>query len=190
MGNAEHITLKPLNAESWPQFEALMGERGGCGGCWCMYFRLLPKDFSANKFEGNKHSMQQIVAAGQPTGLIALLHKEPVGWIALAPREAYSRIERNRSFKRTDDRPVWSITCFFVKKELRRQGLSRALIKSAIAYARKQKIKVLEAYPTIPYAEKVPAPFLWTGALSAFLDNGFSIVRQNAKTRAMVRLVL
>ena len=67
-------------------------------------------------------------------------------------------------------------------------GLSQQLIKGAIDFAKKKMIKTLEAYPAIPYAEKVPPPFLWVGVLSSFIKNGFTIVRQNSKGRAMVRI--
>lgn len=186
----DDIKLKPLSGSNWNQFELLMGKNGGCGGCWCMTFRLSAKEFTANKFNGNKKRMKEIVEAGRPTGLIATLHQEPLGWIAWAPREDYIKIENSRSFKRIDDKPVWSITCFFIKKEYRRKGFSRALIKMAIEHARKKKIGILEAYPAIPYQDKVPPPFLWTGILSAFLENGFEIVRLSGKSRAMVRLDL
>ncbi len=53
---------------------------------------------------------------------------------------------------------------------------------------KKNKIKTLEAYPVIPYSNKVPAAFLWFGVLSAFTNNGFKVVQQNGKSRAMVRL--
>jgi predicted GNAT family acetyltransferase len=182
------LKFQPLTPGNWNQFEELMGERGGCGGCWCMSPRLSSKEFSENKYNGNKKSMQNLVNANKPTGLMAIYKNEPVGWIALAPREDYTRIERSRALKRIDDKPVWSITCFFVKKEFRKVGLSQSLIKGAVAYAKKNKIKTLEAYPFIPYSDKVPAAFLWFGILSAFTNNGFKVVRQNSKSRAMVRL--
>jgi len=184
------LSFASLSSANWKEFETLMGEKGGCGNCWCMYFRLPYKDFQANKPDGNKKLMKQLVNKGMPQGLIASMNKEPVGWIALAPREDYMRMGNSRSFKRIDDKPVWSITCFFIKKEFRHRGLSRELIKGAVDFAKKKKIKTLEAYPAIPYAEKVPHPFLWVGVLSSFIKNGFSIVQQNSKSRAMVRIEL
>ena len=184
----DNLKFQPLTTTNWQQFEQLMGEKGGCGGCWCMAFRLSPKEFAANKYDGNKKSMKKLIDENKPTGLIASVNNEPVGWIAIAPREDYIKIENSRSFKRIDDKPVWSITCFFVKKEFRRQSLSQKLIKGVIDYAIKKKIKTLEAYPTIPYSEKVSPPFLWVGILSAFLKNGFTVVKKNGKSRAMVRL--
>ena len=187
-----NIKLKfdPLTSANWKQFEEVMGEKGGCGNCWCMYFRIPYKTFQEIKPDGNKKLMKQIVKKGEPVGLIASMNKQTVGWIGLAPREDYIKLENSRTFKRIDDKPVWSITCFFIKKELRRMGLSRQLIKGAIDFAKKKKIKTLEAYPAIPYSEKVPYPFLWVGVLSSFIKNGFTVVQQNGKSRAMVRIDL
>ena len=167
-----------------------MGEKGGCGNCWCMYFRLPYKTFQDNKPDGNKKKMKELVKAGLPQGLIAFKNEEPVGWIAMAPREDYLKLGNSRAFKRIDEKPVWSITCFFIKKEFRHQGLSEQLIRGAIDFARKKKIKTLEGYPAIPYAEKVPHAFLWVGVLSSFIKNGFTIVQQHSKSRAMVRIEL
>jgi GNAT superfamily N-acetyltransferase len=182
------LTFHALTPKNWKLFEELMGERGGCGGCWCMTFRLPTKVYNENKFAGNKKMMRKIVAHKRPAGLVATIKGEPVGWVALAPREDFFKIENARTLKRIDDKPVWSIPCFFVKKEYRRRGLSKLLIKGAIDYARKKKIRTLEAYPVIPYSEKMPDAFLWIGALSAFTKNGFRVVQRNGKSKAIVRL--
>jgi GNAT superfamily N-acetyltransferase len=194
---AAKLSFKELNASTWKDYELLMGEKGGCGGCWCMLFRLPYKQFQENKPDGNKAMMKQLAGESNQLGLIAFRNNEPAGWIAFAPREDYIKLDNSRSFKRIDDKPVWSITCFFIKKEYRNQGLSRQLIKGAIDFAKNlpagkagKKIKILEAYPAIPYNKKVPPPFLWVGILSAFTDNGFKVVQQKSKSRAMVRLQL
>jgi GNAT superfamily N-acetyltransferase len=184
------LKFEQLTSSNWKKFEVLMGEKGGCGNCWCMYFRLPYKTFQENKPDGNKKMMKNLVNKGMPQGLIASMNNDPVGWIAMAPREDYMKIENSRAFKRIDEQPVWSITCFFVKKEYRHKGLSQYLIKGAVDFAKKKKIKILEAYPAIPYADKVPHPFLWVGILSSFIRNGFTIVRQQSKSRAMVRIEL
>jgi GNAT superfamily N-acetyltransferase len=184
------LSFQELSTANWKQFEELMGEKGGCGNCWCMYFRIPTKEFQENKPDGNKKMMKQLVDKGMPQGLIAFINKEPAGWIAFAPREDYMKLENTRIFKPLDDKPVWSITCFFVKKEFRHKGLSQQLIKGAVDFAKRKKIKILEAYPAIPYSQNVPHPFLWVGVLSSFIKNGFTIVKQSSKSRAMVRLEL
>jgi GNAT superfamily N-acetyltransferase len=184
------LKYEPLTVSNWKMFEDVMGSKGGCGHCWCMYFRLPLKTFKDNKPGGNKKIMRQLVKKGMPLGLIAYLNNIPAGWIAFAPREDYRKLENSRIFKPMDNKPVWSITCFFIKREFRHQGLSGQLIRGVIDFAKKKKIKLLEAYPAIPYAENVPHPFLWVGVLSSFIKNGFKIVRQSSKSRAMVRLEL
>src|SRR5512141_1232859 len=129
------LKFDPLTSATWKQFEAVMGEKGGCGNCWCMFFRIPYKTFQEIKPDGNKKLMRKIVNKGEPVGLIASLEKEPVGWIALAPREDYMKLDNSRAFKRIDDKPVWSITCVFIKKEFRRIGLSQQLIRGAIDFA-------------------------------------------------------
>ena len=186
----QKLKFDPLTSSNWRSFVSLMGEKGGCGNCWCMYFRLPYKIFQQNKPGGNKRMMKQLVDKGMPQGLIASVNNEPVGWIAMAPREDYMKLGNSRVFKPIDDKPVWSITCFFIKKEFRHQGLSQQLIGGAVEFAKKRKIKILEAYPAIPYSDKVPHPFLWVGVLSSFIKNGFTIVRQHSKSRAMVRIDL
>ena len=184
----QELSFQELNTKNWYQFEKLMGEKGGCGGCWCMAFRLPTKEFNENKYDGNKELMHSLVKDQQPIGLLAICEDEPVAWLAMAPREDYIKIENSRTLIRVDDKPVWSITCFFVKKEYRRVGVSKALIKGAIDFARQKDIQTLEAYPALPYSAKVPDAFLWVGLLSSFLANGFKIVKQNGKSRAIVRL--
>lgn len=184
------LLLQDLTSRNWKQFEELMGEKGGCGHCWCMNFRIPTKEFQENKPDGNKKLMKLLVDKNKPVGLIAFLDKQPVGWLALAPREDYMKIENSRVFKRIDDKPVWSISCFFIKKEYRHKGLSGQLIKGAVEFAKRKKIKILESYPAIPYSKNVPHPFLWVGVLSSFIKNGFTIVQQQSKSRAMVRLEL
>ena len=49
---------------------------------------------------------------------------EPVGWIAVEPRSAYPKLAHSRILKPVDDADVWSVTCFFVVKQARRQGLT------------------------------------------------------------------
>lgn len=184
----KQVQFKTLTAANWPLFEQLMGEKGGCGGCWCMYFRLPAKEFKENKHAGNKSMMHQLVKEANPVGLMAIYKNEAIGWVALSPREHLYRIERSRTLKRIDDKQVWSVSCFFIKKEYRKKGLSQLLVKAVIAYARKNNISALEAYPVIPYADKSPDVFLWTGILSAFTGNGFNVVKESGQSKTMVRL--
>jgi GNAT superfamily N-acetyltransferase len=182
------LTFEPLTVANWYKFVQLFGEKGACGNCWCMYFRLKKSDFVEGKVnDGNKAAMKELVDAGRPTGLLAFYEDIPIAWCAFAPREDFMKLENSRVHKRIDDQPVWSIPCTFIAKDFRRQGVSVELLKGVVEYARKQGIKVVEAYPTIPTQEKLPDSFVWIGLYKSFERAGFQIVDKTSKNRPMVR---
>ncbi|MBL7995575.1 GNAT family N-acetyltransferase [bacterium] len=180
----------PLTSARWEDFQRLFGERGACGGCWCMTWRLKKSEFDMHKGAGNKKLMKKIVWGGKEPGIIAYNQGIPVGWCAVAPRTEFIRLEGSRVLAPIDDLPVWSITCFFITKEFRRKGLSTELLKAVIAYGKKKKVKILEAYPAEPYTDNIPAAFAWTGIPSAFLKAGFTEAARRSKARPIMRYYL
>jgi hypothetical protein len=72
----------PLTAERWGDLERLFGERGACGGCWCMWWRLRRSEYDRQKGEGNRRSLRALVEVGEPVGILAYLAGDPVGWCA------------------------------------------------------------------------------------------------------------
>jgi GNAT superfamily N-acetyltransferase len=188
MSKTASLTFAPLSRKNWDRFVELFGERGACGGCWCMYFRLQTKDFRAGTKNGvNKERISEIVSENKPAGILAFDGDEAVAWAALAPRKDFIRFERSRVHKPIDDKEVWSIPCLFVDKKYRKQGVSLQLLKGVTEYARKNNIATLEAYPVIASAGKLPDTFAYYGLHSAFEKAGFIIVDQTSKNRPMVR---
>jgi len=185
--NKIKLTFKPLCKKTWYDFETLFGEHGACGGCWCMSWRLSRSDFEKRKGDGNKKAMKQLVKKGEQIGIIAYLNGKPIGWCAVAPREKYIKLENARVLKRIDDEPVWSITCFFLLKDLRRKSYSVEILKGVIDYCRKKKVKILEAYPILPYSNNIPAAFAWTGFLSSFEKAGFKVAKRWSNARPIMR---
>ncbi len=185
--HADRLIFRPLDAGTWRDFEYLFGPRGACGGCWCMSWRLGRSDFESGKGAGNKRKMRRLVSQGEEIGIIAYSGKTPVGWCAVAPREFFVRLENSRVLRRVDDREVWSITCLFIEKGHRRQGISGKMLGAAIEHCRTKGVKVVEAYPVIPYSQKMPAAFAWTGIHSTFLEAGFIEEKRWSHARPIVR---
>jgi GNAT superfamily N-acetyltransferase len=118
--------------------------------------------------------------------LLAYANGQPVGWCALAPRSSYPRLEGSRTLKPVDTQPVWSITCFFVARRWRRQGITKALLQAAVAFAREHGAQWIEGYPVEP--EKPQADvFVFTGLASAFRKAGFAEVARRSPTRPIMR---
>jgi GNAT superfamily N-acetyltransferase len=88
--------------------------------------------------------MKKIVDSGEIPGILAYANGKPIGWCSVAPREGFPVLERSRILKRIDEKPVWSVVCFFVAKPFRRNGVTVKLLKAAIEYAKKHKAKISE----------------------------------------------
>ena len=184
------LNVHPLTPSRWADFESLFGARGACGGCWCMWWRLKRKEFEERKGEGNRKAMKDLVDGGVVPGLIAYVGRKPVGWCSVAPRGDYSTLGRSRILKPVDDRPVWSVVCFFVQKNYRRRGLTVRLLEEAARFAKEQGALTLEGYPVEPKKAETPSVFAYTGLASAFRSAGFTEVARRSETRPVMRLEL
>ena len=141
MKEQSKFSFKPLTSDRWADFETLFGSNGACGGCWCMAWRLGNKEFQQRKGAGNKRAMKKLAAGKVPPGILAYAGDEAVGWISIAPRKEFVRLEKSRVLARVDEQPVWSVPCFFVRKDFRKRGLSTELLNAAAEFARKQGAK-------------------------------------------------
>jgi GNAT superfamily N-acetyltransferase len=86
-----------------------------------------------------------------------------------------------------DDQPVWSLTCFFTASDYRRKGVTVFLIREAIDYVRQHGGRILEAYPTVPESDSIPADEGYTGILQVFTRMGFQIVYDKDGSHPIVR---
>ena len=188
MPSVSRLEIHPLTPDRWKDFAALFGERGACGGCWCMWPRLARSKFQRHKGAGNKKAMKRIVESGPPPGLVAYAGGQPVAWCALAPRETYCVLANSRILKPVDEQPVWSVVCFFVARPCRGRGLTTKLLDAAAKYARKQGARIVEGYPVEPKAGARSADvFVWTGLVSAFRRAGFEEVARRSPARPIMR---
>ncbi len=180
------LTFHPATPERWSDLERLFGERGACAGCWCMWWRLKRSQWDAQRGDGNRAALKALMESGEVPGILSYAGAEPVGWCSVAPRESFPALERSRSLKRVDQEPVWSIVCFFVARQFRRQGLTVRLLEAALEYVRSQGGRIVEGYPTRPSKPSADA-WLYMGLSSAFLRAGFSEVTRPSTTRSIMR---
>lgn len=180
----------PVTKINWKDFENLFGEKGACAGCWCMYWRMRRKDYDLQRGSGTKKIMKNLVNNGTVPGIIAYDNNKPVGWCSVAPREDFPVLENSRLLKRIDEKPVWSIVCFFIQKEFRKKGLSLELLNAAITFVKMNKGKIIEGYPVEPKSGKTADVFAWTGLASAFRKAGFKELERRSETRPIMRYII
>jgi hypothetical protein len=117
--------------------------------------------------------MRKLVGSGEAPGILAYAAGEAAGWISIAPRENYFRLDNSRTLKRIDERKAWSIVCFFAGKEFHGKGIALPRIRAAVAHAKRLGAKVVEAYPSLPQKNRVASVSVYLGIPSVFRRAGF-----------------
>jgi GNAT superfamily N-acetyltransferase len=107
----------------------------------------------------------------------------------------YPRLLRNCRvpwFGRDEDKAddsVWAVTCFVTRTDLRRRGISRALARAAVDFARERGARALEGYPMIA---EPGTEILWgelhVGSRSIFEAAGFAEVSHPTLRRVVMRI--
>lgn len=188
------LHIHPLTPDCWDDLEALFGENGAVGGCWCMWWRMNGREYDANKGANNREAFKSIVERGDAPGLLAYDEGRAVGWCSIAPRETFAARFNNRSpmFKPVDDLPVWSIVCYFIHKDYRSQGIANALLDAAVTFAKDNGATTVEAYPKEAPPERMTDNFVYTGTLDMYRKAGFVEVarRQTTMTLYIMRKTL
>lgn len=178
-----NLTVRPLTPELWPALEALFDEGGPCARCWCMYWRI-GSAYRQKAPEENKAAFQEVVKQGPPPGLLAFDGEVAIGWLQLTPREALPWLDRSWRLRRVDDLPVWSLSCFYIRKGYRKRGVTSALITAALETARRAGAPALEAYPL---DAELTTSSSDTGYASTFVRAGFKIVARHVPPRPIMR---
>lgn len=187
------IVVHPATPDRWPDLESVFGPRGASAGCWCMFFRKPRAAWERECREngrGNRRDLKALVGEGREPGLLAYVDGEPAGWVALAPRREYPRLDRSPIAKAAEapGEGTWSITCFYVARRYRRQGVAEALLEAAIEHARRRGAKVLEAYPVDPGPTgRADTAAAYHGVTPMFEAAGFREVGRAYPTRPLMR---
>jgi GNAT superfamily N-acetyltransferase len=192
------ITVVPANEASWEDLQTIFGTRGQASRCQCQRYKLRPREsFGSFPAEERAHRLREQTDCGHPgsgatSGLMAYLNGEPVGWCAVEPRTAYEGLVRNnrvpwegRAEDKTDD-SVWAVTCLFTRAGFRKRGISRALARAAVDFARERGARAIEGYPMT--TKKVIVEELHVGTEGVFADAGFTEVSRPTLRRVVMRL--
>jgi GNAT superfamily N-acetyltransferase len=169
------IEVRPVDADRWPDLAKLFGPQGAYSGCWCMFWRLPNAEMNSSTPDERRDALE-VAARSGPVGLLAYAGGEPAGWCAVAPRSEFRRLPRTKALAPhlAPDRAVWSVTCFYIRKDRRRTGVAGALLDAAVGYAKEHGATLVEAYPA-PEGTTSSAR-LSTGTVHQYARAGFQAV--------------
>lgn len=163
------LTISPVSSKNWDHFEALFEGPGGPKSCWCMIWRAYETGPGLSDKVTRKASMKDRIASNVPVGLIGYLDGVAVAWCSIAPRSTFKATLGGAGDHFDDKLSIWSLTCFFVKRELRGRGISTQLINAAIDHARAHGANSVEAYPVDPHSPS----YRFSGFVELFEAQGF-----------------
>jgi GNAT superfamily N-acetyltransferase len=180
------LAFRAATPDRWADVEALFGKNGACGGCWCQFWKQSNPEYRAGKGEANRAALRRSVTRGEVPGLLAYAGDQPVGWVAVEPRARYRRLAISRNLPVVDERPTWSVPCFFVARGWRGRGVAGRLLAAAVAHARRKGAPAVEGYP-VDSDRPLAGAWLYPGAFSTFLRAGFTEVARRARTRPVMK---
>jgi len=180
----KRLRFHEVDSGSWPDFARLFEERGGPKNCWCMVWRATPEEAKQRSGADRRAQIQVRVNESIPIGLLGYLDDEPVAWCSIAPRETYRDL--GGPPVATDQERIWSLVCFFIKRQLRGEGVSRQLIEAAIAHAKKHGANIIEAYPV----DRDSPSYRFMGFLDMFDAAGFEQIGRAGQRRHIMRLTV
>ena len=195
---AAAISVVPANEVAWEDIAAVFGTRGSAQRCWCQRYKLAPREsFGRFPAEERADRLRRQTECGHPesettSGLVAYLDGEPVGWCAVEPRPAYTGLVRNNRVPwegRAEDRAdesVWAVTCLFTRAGFRKRGVSGALARAAVDFARDRGARAIEGYPMT--SKNAILEELHVGTEAVFADAGFAEVSRPTLRRAVMRI--
>jgi GNAT superfamily N-acetyltransferase len=190
------MRIVPANQASWEDIQSVFGARGMAARCQCQRYKLAPGEaFVKFPAEERAHRLRVQTDCGGSdgtTGLVAYLDGEPVGWCAVEPRSAYGGLLRSfrvpwegRSEDKADD-TVFAVTCFFTRAGFRKRGVSRALARAAVDFARESGARAIEGYPIV--TKDVILEELHVGTQGVFAAAGFTEVSRPTLRRVVMRI--
>jgi len=176
------VETREVDAARWGDFERLFEARGAPKYCWCMVWRRDENGQSPQGGPARKEAMRRKVAEGGRVGILAYLDGEPSAWCSVAPRGSFVRVGGVRP-PGEDESRVWSVSCFYVPRRLRRNGLMERLIDAAVSHARANGASVVEAYPV---AADSPS-YRFCGFVPVFAAHGFEEAGKAGTRRRVMR---
>lgn len=181
------LTSRPLAPATWPAFARLVEKHDGIfGGCWCISFHLEPGE--NKRWAGRYRELKQArVREDRAHAALVFDGHDAVGWCQFGPTAELPNIRSKKEYEKGPPTlPDWRITCFFIDRERRGDGIASFALREALRYIGEAGGGSVEAYPEDYTDERTSNSFLCSGTLGMFEKAGFQKARKIAMRRWVV----
>jgi GNAT superfamily N-acetyltransferase len=187
----ENLTVRPLDAATWDAFTDLVERHNGVwGGCWCTWFHTFQSE-KTHTVEGNRTLKQRLVAEGRAHAALVFDGDRAVGWCQYGSPAELPNIKHRKEYESLTERPPdYRLTCFFVDRGYRRQGVAETALRGALALIAQAGGGTVESFPQDTAGAKVTASFLYNATRSLFEKVGFTYVRPLGKNHSVMTITV
>jgi GNAT superfamily N-acetyltransferase len=185
---ADDYAIEPLSVQTWDAFAAMVDRHNGIfGGCWCTYFHPECAERQPGA-EGSKLMKRQLVEAGRAHAALVMAGDEAIAWAEFGSPEELPNLHHRKQYDTEADlAPDYRITCIFVDKRHRGNGLAKAALQGALGLIAAQGGGVVEGYPH-EIGEKRPSnSFVYNGTRTMYEEAGFAHIRSKGLKNTVMR---
>jgi GNAT superfamily N-acetyltransferase len=172
--------VRALDAVTWDAFAELVERNNGIfGGCWCLGWHPEGRQKGLDR----RSVKEDRVQTGRAHAAL-VLDEDGVaqGWCQYGSPAELPRIKHRLEYdKDAPPLPDWRITCFWVDKKHRGQGIARAALEGALDQIARAGGGLVEAISEVTAGREAQGRFLYSATVELFEDCGFARVRQVGK---------
>lgn len=145
------------------------------GWCWCVAWEVPGWDGWKDRTADMNHTLREhLWSEGQYHGFLFYVGRQPVGWCRVGPTSVWPKLCRERNVPPSDE--VYAFTCFGMRPEFRKRGLTHEFLRQVLDRLRSRGIRRVVAFPKHT-SETSRDGELWNGPFSLYKRAGFSITR-------------
>jgi GNAT superfamily N-acetyltransferase len=181
------LTTRALTPETWDAFADLAERHNGVwGGCWCTWFHTThaEKTFTA---DDNRALKQRLVTEGRAHAALVFDGEDAVGWCEYGVLAELPNINHRKEYEAgVVTPPDYRLTCFFIDRRYRRQGVAGVALSGALDLIAQAGGGIVEAYPQDTGGKQITASFLYSVTRSLFEQAGFTYTRPKGKNHCVM----
>lgn len=187
----EHV-IKPLTAETYPAWLALAEKHNGVwGGCYCSYFHS-DTELTAKDDYDRPTFKRRLIDEGVAHAALVFEGEAAIAWCQYGSPLELPGIYHRKQYDAGETRlPPWRITCFFVDRDHRRDGVAREALDGALGLIAQAGGGEVVSFPNelVP-GKKTSSSFLHNGTRRMFEKAGFEFERHIGKSKTVMRIVV
>ncbi len=184
--------IESLGPENWDAYADLAQRHNGVwGGCWCTWFHLYP-DPPERRELGNREFKHRLVERDRTHAAVVFDDDVAVAWAQFGPVAELPNIHHRKEWEKgVGEVPDYRITCLFVDRRYRRQGMAAVAVRGALALIAAAGGGLVEAYPhDLPPGKKTSSSFLYNATRTMYEQLGFSYQRPKGKGNCVMTKVV